>query len=82
MSISVIATAIGADNYPFQGRKLTGNRPRLQALFVSPNKFVSLVSWSQSQRPPAKVNALASVFGAFSSTKLSIATYFYRYKLI
>jgi hypothetical protein len=82
MSISVIATAIATDNYPFQAGKLTGNGPRLEALFVSHNEFVSLISWSQSQRPPAKVNALASVFGAFSSTKLSIALYLYRYKLI
>jgi hypothetical protein len=70
MSVSIIATAVATDNHPFQGRKLTGNGPRLEALFVSHNKFVSLVSWSQSQRPPGKVIALASVFGAFEALSL------------
>jgi hypothetical protein len=70
MSISIIATAIATNNYPFVGGKLTGNGPRLQALFVSHNEFVSLISWSQSQRPPGKVIALASVFGAFAAVSL------------
>jgi hypothetical protein len=42
MSVSVRSIAVSPDNRPLQIGQQTGNRPRLEALFVSHNGFISI----------------------------------------